>query len=231
MRVDIRLCAWAMLASMVAIVASGIVGHMAPPPPSTMPIAAVAAFYRQYSHGILLFSVLDAIGTTLSMPAWCALAVAMRRMQPRSLLLPILQCAGGFCATMGAYLGGMFVAVAAVRPDTSDQVITALNDTGVIFIEMTALPAFLQAVALATAIFRDTSPDPILPKWLAWIFIAFGILTQGGFLAVFFKRGPLAATGLIGLVLPITMLIIFETGTALALFLIKPQRWAEAESL
>jgi hypothetical protein len=230
MRVDVRLCAWAMLASTLVIVGSGILGRMAPPPPSTMPIASVAAFYREYSHQILLFPVLNAIGTTLSIPAWCALAVAMRRMRPRTLLLPILECVGGVCATMGAYFGSMFVAVAAVRPDTSDQVIAALNDTGVIFIEMTALPALLQAIALATAIFRDRSPDPILPKWLAWVFIMFGILTQGGFLSVFFKTGPLAATGLVGLVLPIAMLLIFQTGTALVLFLIKLEHWAEADA-
>jgi hypothetical protein len=229
MRIDIRLCAWAMLASILLIVASGVVGHMAPPPPSTMPIADVAAVYRQYSHQILLFTVLTAIGTTLSIPAWCALAVAMRSMQPRYLMLPILQCAGGVCATMGAYLGSLFIAAAAVRLDTSDQVIAALNDIGVIFIEMTVLPAFLQAVALATAIFRDRSADPILPHWLAWIYIMFGVLAQGGFLSVFFKTGPLAPTGFIGLFLPIAMLIIFEIGTALALFLIKPHRWAQAD--
>ncbi len=189
----------------------------------------VADAYALHGHQFMLFGVLTCASVAFFIPACCGLSVAMLKMQPRSLFLAILQCVGGIFALIGPFIAGMVMAVAAGRDGASPQVVLALNDFAVILIQLSTLSAIFQGGSLAIAIFHDRSADPILPKWYAWTSLIWAIIAQGGLLATFFKTGPLAADGLIGIVLPMLSLAVWMFTTFAVMLRIKPDQWADAD--
>ena len=221
MRID-KLCATSMLLAIAFLLYGGLFGHFAPAPLPTDSVEKVAVFYRQYNHQILIFAFFNCVSTTLFLPAFCALSAAMLRMQPRNVTLAMVQLTGGIVATVGPFLGSMFLAAAVVRPDASPHVIATLNDLTVIFIELSTLPVLFQGLSLALATFRDRSPDPVLPVWFGYVSLIWGVMAQGGMFAIFFRSGPLSSTGLIGVVLPIATMIIWMAATTFVLFRMKP---------
>lgn len=224
-----RFCAVTLFLAIIALLSAGFLGHLPPPTAPLSSAAEVASTYRLHGHQILIFALLNCVSATLLLPFCCGLSIAMMRMEPRSLLLAALQCVGGVFAIIGPFLTGMFLAAAAVRTDASPQVTASLNDLGVIFLELSTLPALFQGGGLAIAIFRDRSADPILPRWLAWVGLVWSILAQGGMLSVFFDTGPFSPSGFIGIFLPIVSLVVWFAAAAVALFLIKPERWRDAD--
>lgn len=224
MRMDYRLSAITMVLAIIALLFAGGYGHFAPAPTPTDAASEVASFYQQHRPRILIFAFFNTVSCVLFLPACCALSAAMLRMQPTSPVLALVQVVGGVFALIGPFLAGMFLAAAAVRPDAAPAVLASLTDVAVLFIELSTLPALLQAASLAIAISRDRSPVRILPTWFGWISLIWGILAQGGLLAIFFETGPLSQNGFIGIVLPIVSLVIWMAAAAFVLFRIKPHQ-------
>lgn len=220
---DNKLCAISMFFAIAALLYAGIGGHFAPAPVPTDSLQKVDEFYRQFGHQILIFVFFNCVAITLTLPPFCALSTAMLRMQPRSTTLAALQLTGGIMGSVGPFLGCLFLAAAVVRPGGSLPVIAALNDLAVIFIELSTLPALLLGVSLALAIYRDRSPVRVLPVWFGVISLTWGIVAQGGMLAIFFDTGPLSSTGFIGVVLPITLLVIWMIATTIVLYRMRPE--------
>ena len=216
-----KICAASMGLAVLALLYAGIGGHFAPAPVPTDSLQKVAEFYRQYGHQILVFVFFNCLATTLTLPAFCALSAAMLRMQPRCPSLAALQLTGGIVGTVGPFLGGMFLAAAVVRPNGSLPVIAALNDLAVIFIELSTLPALLQGMSLAFAVYRDRSRNRVLPSWFGGVSLTWGVLAQGGIFAIFFTTGPLSSTGIIGVVLPIASLLTWMVATTFVLYRLK----------
>ena len=216
-----RMCALSMLLSIVALFYSGLVGHFAPHPLHTDPAVQVAQFYQQHGPRILIFAFVGCISTTLMMPAFCALSVAILDMQPRNRILAILQVTAGTIATVGPFLSTMFLAAAVVRPDNSPEVLAVLTDLAIIFIELSTLPALLQGLSIAGAILSDRSAEPVLPRWYGWLSLVWGFLAQGGLFAIFYQTGPFSATGVIGIIVPIVSLVVWMAATAAVLFWMK----------
>ena len=224
-----KFCACTLLLSLVAIVLSGTFGMAPLPPVPSVSAAAVSEAYMRHAHQVLIFAVLTCASVALFIPACCGLSVAMLRMEPRSLFFAVLQGVGGVFALIAPFIAGMVMAVAVVRPGTSAQAIVSLNDFAVILIELSTFPALFQGGSLAYAIFRDQSPDPILPKWYGWTSIVWAIIAQGGVLAAFFDTGPFAADGAVGIVLPMLSLFVWMLTTIAVLLRIKPEQWIQAD--
>lgn len=230
MAIDRRVSAWALILCFVTMIAGGLIGHMSPPPAPTLPAAQVVEFYKTNSTGILVFAVMISLACCFAMVAYSGLTVAMRRMQPKSLFLPLVHLLGCIFAIVGPFLSTMVFAAAAYRPDAGPELIVMLNDLGVMFYAGTCLPALVQAFALGTAILRDDRADPVFPRWLAWVYFWYGTLSQPGLLALFFMTGPFAFDGAWGFLSPLVVLVVWLLGTAIAMFRLKPQHWLEAEA-
>ena len=224
-----KFCAWSLVVSLGAIVLSGAVGMAPLPPVAAISTSDVAGAYGLYRHQIMIFGVLTCLSVAFFIPACCGLSIAMLRMQPRSLFLALLQVVGGVFALIGPFIAGMVATAAVARPDVAPEVVVVLNDLAVILIQLSTLSALLQGFSLAIAIFSDCTADPILPKWYAWTSIVWSVIAQGGLLASFFRTGPLAADGLIGIVLPMLALAVWMLTTFAVLLRIKPAQWADAD--
>lgn len=222
-------CATTLGLTVVVLIAAGVIGHIPPPTAPLTSAQDVAAIYADNRHGILVFSLLNCAAAVLLLPSCWGLSMAMLAMRPRSIFLAGMQCLGGVFAIVGPFLANLFFAAAAVRLDSTPVVIASLNDLGVLFIELSTLPALYQGACLAIAIMLDRSASPILPRWLGWTGLAWSLLAQGGMLSVFFDTGPFSPTGVIGIFLPMLSLVLWFTAAAIAFMRIDRTRWTQLD--
>ncbi|MGL5442076.1 MAG: hypothetical protein ACRDDJ_06380, partial [[Mycobacterium] stephanolepidis] len=62
----------------------------------------------------------------------------------------------------------------------------------------------------------ETGSEP-LPRWSAYLLLWCGLLFAGSALIIFFKDGPFAYDGLVGLYIPVVATAIFQAGMFVAL--------------
>lgn len=108
--------------------------------------------------------------------------------------------------------------VAAFRPGQLDpQIIQALNDLGWFIFLFTWAVFTVLFTLMAIAILRaDRGKEP-LPRWSAYLLLWCGLLFAGSALIVFFKDGPFAYDGLVGLYIPVGATVVFQVGMFFAL--------------
>jgi hypothetical protein len=68
---------------------------------------------------------------------------------------------------------------------------------------------WVQLVAVAAAILIDRRDEPVLPHWLGYLSLWVALLIIPAGLVLFFKQGPFAWTGIIGLYTPLTGFVVW----------------------
>jgi hypothetical protein len=116
--------------------------------------------------------------------------------------------------TLSALLWG----VASFRPDRAPEVTQALNDLAWFLFAMPAGPLGLQILATAIVPLAHSGPDAPFPRWFGYLSLWMFSFTIPGFLVIFFKTGPLAWNGLLGIYLPAVGVAIW-VGTLITLLL------------
>lgn len=98
---------------------------------------------------------------------------------------------------------GIWMAAAFRFDDRSAEVTQALHDVGWILFVAVIWSAFTQMICIMIAILIDRSPTPVLPRWTAYLtaWAALLITPAGGVL--FFKTGPMAWNGIVGIYIPL----------------------------
>ncbi|BAX99833.1 hypothetical protein BKG69_13005 [Mycobacteroides chelonae] len=108
--------------------------------------------------------------------------------------------------------------VAAFRPEQLEPQITqTLNDLGWFIFLFTWAVFTVLFTLLAIAILRAETGSEPLPRWSAYLLLWCGLLFAGSALIIFFKDGPFAYDGLVGLYIPVVATAIFQAGMFVAL--------------
>lgn len=108
--------------------------------------------------------------------------------------------------------------VAAFRPGQVDpQIIQALNDLGWFIFLFTWAVFTVLFTLMAIAILRAEPGNEPLPRWSAYLLLWCGLLFGGSVLIIFFKDGPFAYDGLVGLYIPVGATVVFQAGMFIAL--------------
>jgi hypothetical protein len=101
-------------------------------------------------------------------------------------------------------------AVAAYRPETySSDIVLMLNDAGWFLVLFTWPPFSMWCIAVAAAILRDESVDPVFPRWAGYLSISAAFLLVAAACMAFAKTGPLAYNGLIALYVPVAWFLVW----------------------
>lgn len=166
-----------------------------PPVSANQSAAEVAAMYRDHTDAIRLGAVL--IGAaSIFQGFWTALmSCQMRRIEGDRPLLTYAQLGAGAIGIFVVILPAFVFAAAAFEPGRDPEITQALHDLGWMCLVGIGWPALIQCLAVAAAVFLDTSPTPVFPRWFGWanLWCALGFL-PGPFL-VFFHTGPFAWHG------------------------------------
>ena len=194
---SLRLCIWSgIVACFVLGVALWPLLQFVPPPKPSASATEIAAMYRNNGLGILLGSTLMLASASLYAPFYAAISAEMERMEgvgsplaKAQMLLGMLAVCVPISVAADAWM------IAAFR-DHSDETIQTLNDFGWFLFFTPVMPGLLNALTIAVAIFRDKSPNPTFPRWVAFANIWIGILFLPGAMLAFFKVGPFALDGI-----------------------------------
>lgn len=178
-------------------------GRFIPDKSPSLPASVIQNFYLHHTTALRI----DTVVLMLTGGFWAtwgaAIATFIKRME-RGWLLTFSTVA----LVGGGYVFFEFVAlfwgVAAFRPGEIPASTTlTLHDLGWFSVLFDWPPFALFNIVLATAILRDKSPVPVLPRWVAYMSIWCAMIFIPAGLIIFMKHGPIAYNGLIALYIPL----------------------------
>jgi hypothetical protein len=213
------LCIWCGPVMLVSVlVGLVVVAGYIPGPHPTASAAAIKDQYVDNLGGIRAGLILFTGGIALLVPWGAAIVSQTRRIDLGTPVLTQTQTISVAVATMIGLLAGIAWAVAAFRPaGISPETTRAFNDLGWVFFIFDWSPFAVWYLAVGLQIMMDPSDAPIFPRWSGWLSIWTAVLSVPGGAMLFFKTGPLAFNGLLGLYIPLAVFFIWiVTFTVLA---------------
>lgn len=189
------LCAWAgPLAQVLWVAGFWLLARWIPPPsPSDDPLA-VQTMYLNNLEGIRAGMLVATMGAALLGPFSAALATQMKRIEGRNSPLAYTQLGLGMVTILLFVIPCFVMEAAAFRPERNPVVMQALNDVAWLPFVGAYQTTFIQLVAVAICIFRDTRLR-LFPRWLGYftLWVALSLVPAG--FCVFLKIGPFAWNG------------------------------------
>jgi hypothetical protein len=189
---------WCGLAFGVVFFAGLLLSGFLPPIPPSHTAAQVADQYIHDRHRILAGGLIMMISTGLIIPFTAVISEQMARIAGRWTPLCSANLVAGAVVVVVAVVPIMMFLAIAFRPQHRDPaIIQAFNDFAWVPFVVAWPPAFVQAVCIATAIFGDPRPDPLYPRWMAYVLLwcATAFVPATG--VPLFYDGPLAWNGLL----------------------------------
>lgn len=198
------LCAWAgALAVLLYLIFFWGVAGWIPPNDPTDSAQELVQFYEDDRTAIRVGQIGGLIASTLFFPFWAMISMQIARIERRMPVLAATQFGGAILLQVFFVICGMLWITASFRTDYDPDTVRTLHDMGWLMFVM-VFPAFsMQMVCMAIAGFIDSSPNPVWPRWAAYLNLWMAFAGMGGGLAVFFKDSPFAWNGLIGFYVPI----------------------------
>jgi hypothetical protein len=192
-----------------------IAGFMPPSAPSDN-AAQVVARYARDRNGIKVGMVISMLGSALLVPWAVAISGQLKRIDGAKALADVQMVS---CALLSLeFITPIAVWMAAsFRYDGRGPEITqALHDLGWILFVTVIWSLWVQLIAIGAAILIDRSPAPVLPRWLGYLQIWVAMLILPAGVVLFFKTGPFAWNGLVGIYIPLVGYAVWMTMTTIA---------------
>jgi hypothetical protein len=191
-----RVMAYSALAFCAIYGAGILIAGFIPPPSPDDNAAEISRFYAENTGRIRTGTLLMMLGGATMIPFFAVLTVQMRRIKGHFDGLCLAQLIAGGIAVWVFTLPPIVFAVAAFRPGQDENVTQMLDDLGWFLFVWNLGTVTVQAIVIAVAIFSDPQPDPVFPRWVAYlnVWVAIGFLP--GALLTYFKTGIVAWDGL-----------------------------------
>ncbi|MGQ0699573.1 MAG: hypothetical protein ACT4PZ_15185 [Panacagrimonas sp.] len=201
-----RMCAWSGLVfGVLFLLGWCVIAGLFPPPSAMASAEEIAAFYGDNNASIRAGLLIAMASCTFYIPWAAVISAQMRRIENVSPVLAQTQALSGTAGMLIFLIPIMIWLTATFRPERDPQLILLLNDLGWLLFTITFAPFVSQNFAIALAILGDRSAKPVFPRWAAYFNIWTCLSFTPAVLIVYFKQGPFAWTGLIGLWIPLTL--------------------------
>ncbi|MDO3634929.1 hypothetical protein [Mycolicibacterium arseniciresistens] len=189
---------WAALAAaVVLLVAFAAFPGFFPPMSPTLPAEEVAAFYRDNAAMIRFSMITFNLCAIMLLPLFLVIVVQMKRMAGQSHVLAYCYLTAVVSGATIFALADIFYLVAAFRPDRGPELVQLLNDMAwIIFIAPVGM-LVAQNLLLALAVYFDSGPRPVFPRWVGHYSLATGLAMAPAAAAAVVTTGPLAWDGVV----------------------------------
>jgi hypothetical protein len=174
-----------------------LIAGMFPPPRPSLTAFEIANMYATHTNAIRFGMLISFFGSVLYLPFCMAISQQMRRMEGRYAILAELMSTMAVISLFTQWFPPMLMLTAAYRPQSSPEVIQFANDLAWMLNVVTINCFLVQYLAIAAAIFSDKSPEPILPRWVAFINLWVSFVFLPGETLAFVYSGPFAWQGLL----------------------------------
>jgi hypothetical protein len=111
---------------------------------------------------------------------------------------------------------GVWMAAAFRFDDRAADVTEAIHDIGWILFVTVIWSVWVQMLAIAAAVLIDRGPSLVLPRWVGYLSIWASMLILPAGLVLFFKSGPFAWNGIVGIYIPLAAFAIWVTALTIA---------------
>jgi hypothetical protein len=174
--------------------------------PPSRPSADAEEIVNLYAGNVIAIKVglVIVMAASALLVTWCvAISGQIRRINGAKALANVqaLSCALlslEFITPIGIWMAASF------RYDGRAAEITeALHDVGWILFVTVIWSVWFQMLAIGAAILIDRGPTPILPRWVGYLSIWAALLITPAGLVLFFKEGPFAWNGIVGIYIPL----------------------------
>jgi hypothetical protein len=206
----LRLCMW--IGAGVFAVGFGlgfaVLCKFLPPPHPTWSAAHIASFVgtdRFRAGTCVMMAAVPFVGV------WgCAVAAVTRKTESGFPMITCVQVAMAGVVVLTIAVFDLIWAVASFRAGhIPAQTTRTLNDVAFFLLLFDFSPFCLWVASFAVAIFRDRNPEPIFPRWVAYLCLWVVGLSIPGCLIVFFKTGPFAFAGFVSFYFPVVTFFVW----------------------
>ncbi|MCV7173354.1 hypothetical protein H7I41_25875 [Mycobacterium manitobense] len=189
---------WAALAAAVVLLVAFVAfPGFFPPMSPTLPAEEVAAFYRDNAAMIRFSMITFNLCAIMLLPLFLVIVVQMKRMAGQSHVLAYCYLTAVVSGATIFALADIFYLVAAFRPDRGPELVQLLNDMAwIIFIAPVGM-LVAQNLLLALAVYFDSGPRPVFPRWVGHYSLATGLAMAPAAAAAVVTTGPLAWDGVV----------------------------------
>jgi hypothetical protein len=199
----VRLSAWSVIVFIALFaIGWGFMGHNIPPYDAATPADELAAIYRADAATMRAGLSLGILACAFMVPWVVGLFRIMLAMEGGRLMLPMLQLAGGLLTVCVPMFSCVILLTAAFRPEQDPAITRMLFDLGWLTIDMVWGVTTLQYVAFGAVVLRDQRPEPLFPRWLAWLGIFLGCEFVLEFIMPYMRSGPFSWSGVFNYWLP-----------------------------
>jgi hypothetical protein len=180
-----------------------IAGFLFPPTPPSNTAEQIAALFQTDFTRIRIGMVVVMIAALVMIPFAAVMSEFISRVEGGAGVLTYTFLLGSAGCMVLTFYPAIWWLVAAFRPDRDAGLIYLMNDMAWLQFLGGITMYLAMPFAVAAAAFFDESPDPVFPRWAAFVNIFLVLITVPDQLVFFFHKGPFAWNGLFGLWLPI----------------------------
>lgn len=192
-----RLSVWAGFGfAPVFLVGFALVAGFIPPPPPSMDAQAIARLFAEDRIRIRVGIWIACAAAPLLAFYVAALSHQLRRIAGPSPLVTA-QTIAGSCLILEFLFPQLAWQTAAYRAERDAATVQMLNDLAWLPFVGIVGTAIVQMLIVALIVLQDRRPEPLLPRWSAYLNVWAALGVASGSLVVFFKDGPLAWNGLL----------------------------------
>jgi hypothetical protein len=168
-----------------------------PPMSPKMSAVEVQQFYVDHRAQVLFTMVGFNLCGILIVPFQMLIMAQMMRMKTQSHIFAFSYLTAVVAGATLFALSNIFFSVAAFRPDQDASLVQLLNDLAWITFVAPIGMTVGELVLVALAIFFDTVPHPVLPRWVAYYSLLTALAIAPAALAAVATEGPFAWNGAI----------------------------------
>ena len=182
-------------------------------PPSDPAASAenIVQMYADNTAGIRIGMVIAMLGSALLVPYAVAISGQLKRIDGAKALADTQMVSCALLSLEFITPIAVWLAASYRFDDQLPEITRAIHDLGWILFMTVIWSLWVQLVAIGIAIFIDRSPKPIFPRWIGYLNFWVALLIFPAGVVVFFKSGPFAWNGLIGLYVPLVSYSIWFT--------------------
>jgi hypothetical protein len=193
-----RLCVWGGITfAPLFLIGFALVARFVPPPSPGMSAAAVAQMFAE-GRGRIRTGIWIATGAAPFLAFYvAALTHQIRRIAGSDSPLATAQLIAGSCLILEFLFPQLVWQTAAYRSERSPETIQMLNDLAWLPYVGIVGTAMVQMAIIAIVVFQDRRPQPLLPRWSAYLNIWTALGVAPGSFVVFVHNGPVAWNGIL----------------------------------
>ena len=185
-----------------------VMGFFPPSPPSAT-AEEIRALYAAKPNLIKLGLVVVMAASALLVPWAAAISGQLKRIDGAKALAATQFVSCGLLSLEFITPIGVWMAAAFRFDGRAAEVTEALHDVGWILFVTVIWSLWVQMWCIVVAIFIDRSPNPVLPRWLGYLTAWAAILIAPAGMVLFFKVGPFAWNGIVGIYIPLAAFAIW----------------------